>query len=81
MPRFKENAWCCGSGGGVKEAFPDLALWTAKERLEEVKAVAAEAIVSACPHCKTNFQEAIGKEKIAVYDITEIIFQSISKES
>jgi Fe-S oxidoreductase len=81
MPRFKENAWCCGSGGGVKEAFPDFALWTAEERISEVKAVAAEAIVSACPHCKTNFQEAIerGKDKIAVYDITEIISQAISK--
>jgi Fe-S oxidoreductase len=80
MVRFKENAWCCGAGGGVKEAFPDFALWVAGERLEEVNEVGAEAIVSCCPWCKDNFNEAIKKEKwnVKVYDISELIGQAIS---
>ncbi|MHA1834183.1 MAG: (Fe-S)-binding protein [Candidatus Baldrarchaeia archaeon] len=75
MERIKENAWCCGAGGGVKQAFPDFALWTASERLEEAKATGAEAIVTACPFCKENFEDAVkaAGEKIKVYDITEII--------
>ena len=39
MIRGREQAWCCGNGGGVKEAFPDLSSWTVNERLRE----AAEA--------------------------------------
>ncbi len=80
MVRFRENAWCCGAGGGVKEAFPDFALWTATERLQEVNEVGAEAIVSCCPWCKDNFTEAIKvrKEDIKVYDVSELIWKAIS---
>ena len=81
MIRTKENALCCGAGGGVRDAFKDFALWTANERLEEVREIGAEAIVSACPFCKDNFAEAIkaGGDEIKVYDISELIWQAISK--
>jgi len=80
MVRFRENAWCCGAGGGVKEAFPDLALWTANERMEEINEAGAEAIITCCPWCEDHFTDAIGKdnEDIKVYDIAELIFQAIS---
>jgi len=79
MVRMRENAFCCGAGRGTKEAFPDFALWAAKQRLEEVKTVGAEAIVSTCPWCKENFTQAIGKngEKLKVFDIAEIILAAI----
>jgi len=75
MERTKEYAWCCGAGGGVKEAFPDFAMWTAQERIEEVKTTGAEAIVTACPGCKGNFIEVLeqGRERIKVYDIVELV--------
>jgi len=80
MVRFRENAWCCGAGGGVKEAFPDFALWTASERLEEVKETGAEIIVTGCPWCKDNFNDAVKKDDInlKVYDFSELILQAIS---
>jgi Fe-S oxidoreductase len=79
MIRFKENAWCCGAGGGVKEAYPDFALWTAGERLEEVKEIGAETIVSCCPWCKDNFVDTLGagKDAIKVYDLSELIWQAM----
>ncbi len=77
MVRMRENAFCCGAGRGTKEAFPDFALWAAKQRLEEVKAVGAEAIVSTCPWCKENFTQAIGKDGVKVFDIAEIILAAI----
>lgn len=49
MERIKEYTWCCGAGGGVINAFPDFAAWTARERLKEAKATGAEGIVTACP--------------------------------
>ena len=76
---MKENAFCCGAGRGTREAFPDFADWAAKERLEEVKAIKAEAIVSTCPWCKENFAQAISQEgeKVKVLDISEIILSAI----
>jgi Fe-S oxidoreductase len=49
MKRRKEYSWCCGAGGGVLDAFPDFAGWTAWERIKEAKATGAEAMITACP--------------------------------
>jgi Fe-S oxidoreductase len=78
MPRRRENAWCCGAGGGVKEAFPDLALWSGAERLREAASIGAEALVSACPACKENFADA-NKNGMKIYDITELIAEAIGR--
>jgi Fe-S oxidoreductase len=79
MDRIREYALCCGAGGGVKEAYPDFALWTADARIEESENTGAEAIVTACPHCVHNLQEAIDEKdhKIKVYNILDLVDQSI----
>jgi Fe-S oxidoreductase len=79
MDRIKEYSWCCGAGGGVLEAYPDLALWTANERIEEAKATGAEAIVTACPWCERSFKDAVQEtgQRMKVYDICELIQESI----
>lgn len=79
MTRVRENAWCCGAGGGVKDAYKDFAIWTAGERMEEVKVAGAEAIVSCCPYCKDNFNDAIDSrmENVKTYDISELISKAI----
>ena len=79
MPRMRENAFCCGAGRGTKEAFPDFAIWAAEQRLAEVKAVGAEAVVSACPWCKNNFAKAASNngQNLKVFDISELILASV----
>lgn len=79
MERIKEYAWCCGAGGGVKEAYPDFALWTAKERVEEAKATGAEALVTACPWCERNFRDALGQngDKMKLYDVVELLLEAL----
>ena len=79
MKRKREQAWCCGAGGGVKSAYDDFALWSAGERIKEAKEVGAEAIVSACPFCKRNLSEAAEKEGVEVYDIVELVSRSLSE--
>jgi Fe-S oxidoreductase len=81
MERVKDNAWCCGYGGGVGAAFPDFALWTAGERVEEARATGAEAIVSACPNCKDILASAaaVNNTGLKVYDITEIMLRATGK--
>jgi len=79
MPRMRENAFCCGAGRGSKEAFPDFARWAAEHRLEEVKEIGAETLVSACPRCKNNFTQAVkaNGDDVQVLDISEVICASI----
>lgn len=74
MERIREYAWCCGAGGGVLEAFPDFALWTATERLEEAVATGAEALATACPWCVRVFRDASAEAGIdlPVYDLIDL---------
>jgi len=75
MERNREYAWCCGAGSGVKAALSDFALWSALERLEEVKASGARTLISCCPFCKRNFLDAIKKEKLDIHmmDLVEFL--------
>jgi Fe-S oxidoreductase len=79
MERIRENSWCCGAGAGVSQANPDLALWTANERLKEAKATGATVLVTSCPWCERNFKDAIKEYggEIEIYDIAEIVRKAI----
>jgi Fe-S oxidoreductase len=79
MKRIKEYAWCCGAGGGVIDAYPEFAAWTALERIEEAKTTGSEALVTACPWCKRNFTDAIkaSGERLKVFDIIELVEQAV----
>jgi Fe-S oxidoreductase len=79
MIRVRENSFCCAAGRGTKEAFPDLANSSAKHRLEEVREVGAEVLVSSCPWCKENFGPAVKEngDSIKVMDIAEVIAASL----
>jgi Fe-S oxidoreductase len=74
MERNREFSWCCGAGAGVKQAYPDFALWTAIERIKEAKNTGATALVTSCPWCERNFKDAIKEtgDTMEIYDIAEI---------
>ena len=80
MERKREYAWCCGSGGGAREVYPEYSQWTATERIEEAKTTGADAIVTACGSCERNFIDAASaaKEKIKVFDIVQIVQQAMA---
>jgi len=75
MKRNKENAWCCGAGGGVKIGFPDWSIEVSGERLEEAKKTNATVITSVCPFCRTNLSDANEEYHMnfEVIDIIEIL--------
>lgn len=79
MQRIREYSWCCGAGGGVREAYPDYSGWTASERIEEAKSTGAEAIVSACPWCERNFQDAVSSTgaSLQVLDILDLVGEAV----
>jgi Fe-S oxidoreductase len=79
MYRNRAWGWCCGAGGGVREAYPDFAVWTAKERIREAMSTGAEALVSACPSCKQIFTDAVKEtgDKIRILDVIELVQESV----
>jgi heterodisulfide reductase subunit D len=75
MKRNKENAWCCGAGGGVKIGYPEWSVEISKERLKEAKLTGASVISSVCPFCRTNLSDANKKFNMdfEVIDLIEIL--------
>jgi Fe-S oxidoreductase len=75
MERIREYSWCCGAGGGVREAYPEYSQWTASERIAEARASGAEALVSACPWCERNFKDAVETQDgdMKILDIVELV--------
>ena len=83
MKRNRNNAWCCGAGGGVKSQFPELAVKISKERIREAIDSSAEILTTSCPFCMNNLDNAYEemdaniKEKIKVIDIIDFIASKI----
>ncbi|MFW9773593.1 MAG: (Fe-S)-binding protein [Candidatus Thorarchaeota archaeon] len=79
MKTIKEQAKCCGAGGGVKKGFPDLAINIAKSRIKEAEQTGAEHIISICPFCYRNLSDAITalNSNIQMMDLTELVNKSL----
>jgi len=79
MKTIKQNAKCCGAGGGVKKAFPDLALEIAKSRVEEARETGAEFLVSICPFCFRNLNDAINaiNSSMKMKDLLELLNEAL----
>lgn len=69
MDNIKDKGLCCGAGGGVKSAFPEIAEKLAQTRLSEAKSTNAELLLSSCPFCKLNLEN----DDLEVLDITEFL--------
>lgn len=79
MHRIREYSYCCGGGGGVPSAYPDLAQSAALDRLEEATDVGAECLVTACHHCRANLsksQQSTDKSLLPVVDIIDLVFEA-----
>jgi len=79
MERIREFSWCCGAGGGVRAAFPSFALETAQERVEEAQATGADALVTSCPWCESNLNDAITADgnKIQLFSLVELVEKAL----
>jgi len=75
MYRIHENSFCCGAGGGVRAGYPDFSLKTSSLRLDEAEAVGADFMLTECPFCWRNLDDAntMYNHGIPVYGILELI--------
>jgi Fe-S oxidoreductase len=79
MERIKDDAFCCGAGSWIKMAYPEFAQSTALERITEAKTTGAEGLVTYCPHCEENFEEALKNsgEDMKVYDLLSLLLEAL----
>jgi heterodisulfide reductase subunit D len=72
---------CCGAGGGVKSAFPKLAIDIAADKLDGILAekTGVETIVTACPACVINLRDGAKKAnpQLEIHEISEIVCESM----
>ena len=69
MENVRENSLCCGAGGGVKSAYPQIASEMGKSRIEQAKETGCETLVTPCPFCKLNLEN----DDLEVLDLTEFL--------
>jgi len=74
MPRNRKFAYCCGAGGGVKSAYQEWALDTAKTRIQEAMDTGADVLITVCPFCERNFRDAVDDmgADIEIVDLVEL---------
>lgn len=76
MERNRRWSWCCGGGGGVPEAYPELAQWSAEERMREAKASGADIMLTSSALCRRSLAGCAGGA-LPVQDLLEFASQAI----
>jgi len=76
MHRIREYAYCCGGGGGVPDAHPNVARSAAIQRMNEACAVGAETLVTACQHCRHNLTRWYDGPSMPVMDLVDLVHES-----
>ncbi len=85
LPDNREEAKCCGGGGGLKAVDLDLSGDIAFKRVVAAIEAGAQVLVSACPSCKANLRLAADRArkekigKIKVMDISEVMKKALGK--
>jgi heterodisulfide reductase subunit D len=82
MEHNREYSLCCGGGGDVEMADPDLTSSVAQRRVEEAAATEAQVILSACQQCERTLAEGARKARIRVraMDVAELIARQMVRE-
>jgi heterodisulfide reductase subunit D len=76
MERHRRWAWCCGGGGGVPEAYPDLALWNAEDRMREAMESGAELILTSSALCQRSFA-GCSRVSLPTQDLLEFVHDAL----
>jgi heterodisulfide reductase subunit D len=74
---------CCGGGGNLEMVDPELAAKIGKDKIDEVLATGAQAVVTSCQQCVRTMTSHVKRNKIQleVLDIVQLVRKSLSADS
>jgi len=85
MSRSRDRSFCCGGGGLMLFYEPKEEQRMGAKRVQMAAEAGANVIVTACPYCMVNMEDAIkvaGLEgKMTAIDLTELVEKHIVRES
>lgn len=76
MERNRRWAWCCGGGGGVPEAYAELARWNAADRMREAAETGAELMLTSSALCQRSFAD-LTQPALPTQDLFDFVYQAI----
>lgn len=78
MERSGVHGACCGSGAGVRSAFPGLADAVSGDRIAMAEAAGARTVVTSCPWCVQSLRSCQGgTPRVEVLDLVELVHRSL----
>ncbi|UCE10546.1 MAG: (Fe-S)-binding protein [Candidatus Thorarchaeota archaeon] len=80
MEPNRNQALCCGAGGGLRSFDSDLAKNIAADRIETAMVTGASVVVTACPFCEDNLHSGaqLANRLIEVADVVELLERSLT---
>lgn len=64
---------CCGAGGGVRSGKPEIAAGLGKKKVDMVKDLNVDAVVTICPFCEYNIQDSLEKAGLTNVKVMNIL--------
>jgi Fe-S oxidoreductase len=75
MEKNREQAFCCGGGGGCKIMYPDHSQTVSDQRIKEFVETGADVISTICPACEMNLTHGTYEADLdaRILDVAEIM--------
>ncbi len=79
MERNRERAKCCGAGGGIRRAKPELSIAMARALIHDAERVGATTLVLSCPACfeRVNLARQGLDTPLKVRDLMQVVSELV----
>jgi len=79
LPMNRKFSVCCGGGGNVEMTDPDLSAEVAQMKLDSIKDVGAEMVITGCQQCVRTMATRARRQKtdLKVKDLTELVVEAM----
>jgi len=80
MEGNRDQCKCCGGGGNLEMVDPELSAALAQEKIKEIQATGADAVITSCQQCIRTIMTTARRKKIPVtaMDITEFVLKNMN---